>query len=83
MAKFKKGDRVRVKTLDGYEGAEIEVGETGTILGAKWDHPAFGAAVRFDKHNENKHDCLGGCEDCHGLWVPEESLELLTATTAE
>ena len=82
MAKFKKGDRVRVKATIA-DDEIVEAGDTGTILGAKWDSPAFGVAVRFDKPDEHMHDCFGGCEDEHGLWVPEEFLELLPATPAE
>lgn len=68
--KFVLGDRVQYN--DDYLLYEEMRGETGTVL----DEMDTGeVAVRWDRYDEERHDCGGRCETGYGWYVPK--LELI------
>lgn len=77
MAKFRVGDRVKIKyhetSAAGYVG-------TGTIVHV--DEPQS-YAVETDTPNRYKHSCNGLTPSEHGIWLTEEYMELLTPTPME
>jgi signal peptidase I len=75
MSKFKKGDRVRVVSVEGTDiGVGISVGDTATVLEDNETVPY----LRMDKYNENLLNTFGLCEIGHGKVMSEKELELIT-----
>ena len=75
MAKFKKGDRVRVVSVESNDiGVGISVGDTATVLEDNQICPY----LRMDKYNENLSTAYGLCEKGHGKAMAEKELELIT-----
>jgi hypothetical protein len=74
MAKFKKGDRVRVVKL---ASQDIEVGlsllDNGTVLEDDSQFPF----IRMDKYNAKLHSAHNRCEDGHGCVLCQDKLELI------
>jgi hypothetical protein len=63
MAKFKKGDRVRVVSVESTDiEVGISVGDTATVLENNETVPW----LRMDKYNENLSNLYGLCEKGHG-----------------
>ena len=78
MAKFKKGDRVKVVIVWPEDAAvDIRVGDTGVVLG--YDKSPW---VRMDKHNKKLLNAVNLCEDGHGWAFSVAQLELIEEETA-
>ena len=68
--KYKIGDKVRYKHKK--DSDNVDVGEVGTIRGFSSNG---NYAVNFETDNPYRHDCGGRCNNFHGWWCSEDTLE--------
>jgi hypothetical protein len=76
--KYKIGDKVCYKHKK--DSDNVEVGEVGAIRGFS---PSGNYAVDFETDDPCKHDCGGRCNNFHGWWCDENTLEPVVPTLAE
>jgi hypothetical protein len=80
MAKFKKGDRVRVVKVTSLELANnIFAGDTGTVLEDGSESPY----VRMDKYNKSFSSACGLCDEGHGYALTQSQIKLLESDSIQ
>ena len=68
--KYKIGDKVCYKHKK--DSDNVDVGEVGTIRGFSSNG---NYAVNFETDNPRRHECGGRCNNFHGWWCSEDTLE--------